>query len=293
MTAMGHAVEIRGLTKSFPGFRLDGVDLVLPRGYIMGLVGPNGAGKTTLIKCLLGMLHADAGSVSVLGRPVTPGTGGHPGVGVVLDRASYVQDWTLGDVGRATRLFSPAWSERRYRSHLERFGLDARRLVKDLSRGMTTKLMVAVALARDAELLVLDEPTSGLDPASREELLGTLQDFLIDERRAVLFSTHVTSDLEAVADHVTVLLDGRVFASATTDDLLAGYRLVRGGPGELPPGLRRRLIGLREHASGFEALAAVSDLPGGSGPAPAPSGHDGLLVEPAGLDQIVAHLGRR
>ncbi|MEU6742193.1 ABC transporter ATP-binding protein [Streptosporangium sandarakinum] len=280
--AVENAIEIRGLTKSFEGFTLKDIDLVLPRGYVMGLVGPNGSGKTTLIKCLLGLLHADSGTVKVLGRKVTPETGGPGGVGVVLDRATYVEDWNLDEVGRAVGMFGPAWSAERYRALLDRFGLDRKRKVKDLSRGMTTKLMVATALAREVELLVLDEPTSGLDPASREELLETLQDVLTDDRRAVLFSTHITSDLEAIADHMTVLLDGEVFAATTTHELLDAYRLVRGGPADLSPELRAALVAVREHRSGFEGLGPTADL----------TGLDDVLVEPAKLDQIIAYLGR-
>ncbi|PZG15840.1 ABC transporter ATP-binding protein [Nonomuraea aridisoli] len=280
--AVENAIEIRGLTKSFEGFTLRNVDLVLPRGYVMGLVGPNGSGKTTLIKCLLGLLHADSGTVRVLGREVTPETGGHPGVGAVLDRATYAEDWNLDEVGRAVGMFGPAWSTERYRALLDRFGLDRKRKVKDLSRGMTTKLMVAAALARDVELLILDEPTSGLDPTSREQLLETLQDVLVDDRRAVLFSTHITADLETIADHVTVLLGGEVFAAATTDELLDAYRLVRGGPADLSPALREALVAVREHRSGFEGLGPAADL----------AGLDDVVVEPARLDQIVAYLGR-
>ncbi|WP_223145051.1 ABC transporter ATP-binding protein [Actinotalea subterranea] len=279
-----NALAVQGLTKSFGGFALRDVTLTLPTGYVMGFVGPNGAGKTTTIKCLLGMLRIDGGTVEVLGRRVDAGAPGPADdVGVVLDRPYYVSDWRLDDVESALRPFYSRWDGDRWSSLLDRFELDRRRKVKDLSRGMGMKLMVAAALSHDARLLVLDEPTSGLDPAARDELLTILSEFLEDEQHSVLFSTHITTDLERIADYVTFIRDGAIVSTGTKDDLLDAYRVVRGGPQDAPPPGTPGFVSTRRHGSGFEALAraeAVRDLP------------DGVVVEPASLDDIVIHVGR-
>jgi ABC-2 type transport system ATP-binding protein len=161
------------------GFALRDVSFELPTGYVMGLTGANGAGKTTAIRCLLGMREIDAGEIELLGRRVPGPVALRQDVGVVLDHTYLVGDWRLAEVERALRPFYDRWDGVRYRQLLEEFGLELRAKVKDLSRGMAMKLMIAVALSHRARLLVFDEPTSGLDPVARDEL-GIIGDFLLD-----------------------------------------------------------------------------------------------------------------
>ncbi|WP_226913231.1 ABC transporter ATP-binding protein [Gephyromycinifex aptenodytis] len=226
------------------------MDLVLPRGYVMGFIGTNGAGKTTTIKAALGMLIPDSGVIQA--PPMER-------IGVVLDSPFYVRDWRVRDVARAVAPFYPHWDQSKFESLCADFGLAQKPRVKELSRGQGMKLMTAVALAHDAELLILDEPTSGLDPLARDHFLDILAEFMQDESHAVLFSTHITSDLERIADLVTVIDSGRIVTSQATEDLLERFVLVRGGPDDLPGQLRHRVHGLREHSVGFDALVDADD----------------------------------
>lgn len=238
-------VEIRQLTKHYPGFTLDQITFDVQPGFVTGFVGANGSGKTTTIKCALGLVHPDGGTARCLP---------HAQVGVVFDTPPYHGEWRVGDVERALHRFYPVWHEDFFASHLDRAGIDRRKKVKELSRGMGMRLQLAVAMAHEPELLILDEPTSGLDPLGRSELVDDLAQFMTDERHAVWFSTHITTDLDRLADQLVVLDSGRVFASGLADEVLNDYAVVRGGPASLSAELRAGVIGLRETPTGWEGL---------------------------------------
>lgn len=279
---MSEMLEVKGLGKSYATFHLSDVTFSLPYGYIMGFIGQNGAGKTTTIKLILGAIQADAGSVKLFGASSGDGAGNQANpnerIGVVLDTPLYIEDWTVDDVERAVSPFYARWDAGRFASLRERFRLERKAKVKDLSRGMKVKLQIAVALCHGAELLILDEPTSGLDPVAREEVCDLLQEFVGDEGRSVLFSTHITSDLERVADYITYIRDGSIVYTGTKDELLGRYVRVAGGLDELDAAQRGLIIGYRGHAVGFEGIAAASDLsrlPGG------------LVIDPVSLDDII------
>ncbi|GAB95733.1 ABC-2 type transport system ATP-binding protein [Kineosphaera limosa] len=267
------ALTITDLVKRFDDFTLEGIDLQVPRGYVVGLVGANGSGKTTTIGCALGLVVPGSGTIDI--PPMDR-------VGVVLDSHYFVPWWTPTSLENAVRPFYPRWSPERYRSLLVRFGIKTGTKIQDLSRGQTMRLQLAVALAHDPDLLILDEPTSGLDPLARDGFVDVIADFMTDESHSVLFSTHITADLEKIADHVVVLADGRVAATASTADLIEQYRLVRGGPDELTDELRATLLGLREHPVGFEGLARSGDA----------DSWGGLVVEAPSLDQIVVGIAK-
>lgn len=275
------ALAVRHLAATRGTFQLRDVSFELPTGYVLGFVGPNGAGKTTTIRCLLGMITPDSGEIEVLGSVLPADPRLREDVGVVLDRTCLVGEWRVAEVERVLRRFYRRWDAARYRTLLDGFGLDTAQRVSELSRGQSMKLSIAVALSHHARLLVLDEPTSGLDPVARDELVGILGDFLADGGEGVLFSTHITSDLERVADLVTLLDQGRVVASGPKDELLDAYRIVRGGPGDLD-GTDVRLSGTRRTDVGVEALVAAADVDR----LPAD-----LLVERPTLDQLVVKIG--
>lgn len=201
------ALQIRGLRKHFETFTLDGIDLDVPRGYVVGLVGANGSGKTTTIGAAIGTVVPDEGHIAM--PPMDR-------VGVVLDTPYFLHSWTPPAIEKAVRPFYPAWSGDRYRSLLTRLGVPTDTRLTDMSRGTGMKLQMAVALAHEPTLLVLDEPTSGLDPLARDEFIDLVAEFMQEESRAVLFSTHITSDLERIADYVAVLDRGRLLTSAPT-----------------------------------------------------------------------------
>jgi ABC-2 type transport system ATP-binding protein len=277
------AFALRGVgTAVSARFALRDVSFELPTGYVMGLIGANGAGKTTAIRCLLGLRRFESGEAELLGRRVPGPVALRQDIGVVLDHTYLVGDWRLSDVERTLRPFYDRWDSRRYRELLDGFGLDPRARVRDLSRGMAMKLTIAVALSHRARLLVFDEPTSGLDPVARDELVGIIGDFMVDERHSVLFSTHITTDLDRIGDYVTVIHDGRIVFSGTKDALLDGYRIVRGGPDDLDscPGVE--LIGARRTAAGVQALVRADE-------AALLDGH--VLVEPPTLEEIAVHVG--
>ena len=221
-------LEASELTKTYGGFKLGGVSLAVEPGTIVGLVGTNGAGKTTLIKSLLGLVRPDGGQAKLFGRPMWENGNQRAAaqeaaqvkerVGVVFDGVSFPGELRVRDVARVMPAVYRAWDATLFGSYLERFGLDGRKRVKELSRGMGMKLMLACALSHAADLLILDEATAGLDPMAREEILGILRDFMVGGAgRGILLATHITSDLEHIADYVVCLDAGKLAFSLEKD----------------------------------------------------------------------------
>ena len=203
-------LSVNGLCKTYPAFRLEDVTFSVEAGTIMGFIGRNGAGKTTTLKSLLGLVHPDAGSVECFGMDFT----GHEQevkqrIGYVVSTDGYYKKKKIRTITEVTRTFYPNWDEEAYRHYLEVFHLDEEKSPSQLSEGMKVKYSISLALSHRAELLILDEPTSGLDPVSRAELLDVFTQ-LRDKGVAILFSTHITSDLESCADAITYIKNGRL-----------------------------------------------------------------------------------
>ena len=205
-------------------------------------------------------------------------------IGVVMDNPFYVDEWTVRDVGKALKPFYRMWDSAQYAGLLADFGIDPAKKVKELSRGMKMKLMIASALSHGAELLILDEPTSGLDAVARNELMEILRDFMDDGSKGVLFSTHITTDLEKIADYITVINDGEILYSDTKDGLLEQYLLIRGGLHTLTAEQKRQIIGYREHTVGFDGLIHRSALP---------AMPKSAVTEKSNLDEIVVRFHDR
>jgi len=222
-----NAIEVTSLRKSYPKFSLD-ASFIVPTGFVTGFIGKNGAGKTTTLKCLLGMTLPDSGDITILGKPVSD-VSVKADLGVLFDQPYYQEDWTAIDVERALKPYYTGWNSETYRSYLDRFSLPEKKKFKDLSRGMKMKLGLSASLAHDAKLLLLDEPTGGLDPVVREEILDIMRDYLLDETRTIFFSTHITSDLEKIADRIIFISDGRIIFDGEKDALTEEYVLVKGG----------------------------------------------------------------
>ena len=278
---MNNILEVRGLCKSYDSFILKDVSFDVPTGYIMGFIGPNGAGKTTTIKLMLGIIKRDAGTVNMFGREANHAQ--NENIGVVMDAPMYIDEWTLDDVKRAISPFYKQWDNRLYANYLKSFRLDAKKKVKDLSRGMKVKLQIAAALSHNARILILDEPTSGLDPVARDEICDLLREFVVDEGKSVLFSTHITSDLEKTADYITFILNGAIAFTGEKDDLLQRYTRVTGGLDELNAEQKRLVIGCREHGTGFEGMVEtvnVEKLP------------KTVLTEEISLDEIIIFMNK-
>ena len=284
--AIAPILQIRGLTKRYKAFTLEGASLSIPSGTMMGLLGPNGAGKTTLIKAILGLVRLDGGAMSFQCQDlVKHGPELRRRIAFVPDEPRFAPGARLSTLKEVYAPFYPDFDEARWRSLMADFKLDPSRKAKELSLGQRTRFALSLALARDWILLALDEPTTGLDPVFRRELLQRFSERL-DEGRAILFSTHITSDLEGLADHVTFLRDGRVVVSDTQDSIRERWGLVKGGPELLSEPVRRAFRGLRETPHGFEAL--TDNVQGAR-----EHFQDRALVERASLEDILVLLGRR
>ncbi len=258
---MINAIEIKNLCKEYNGFKLNNVSFTLPKGYIMGLIGPNGAGKTTTIKLMLNMLRKTDGDIKIMGMDsVNDQNNIKEDIGAVFDSNYFVQDWTVKEVEKSIGIFYNSWDSNKFKEMTKRFGLEPNKKVKELSRGMQMKLMVACAFSHDAKLLILDEPTSGLDPVARDELLDILSEFIQNGERSVLFSTHITSDLDKIADYITFINNGNIFYTGPKDDFIDGFRMVKGGMSELNNELEKKMIGIRKFSTGFEGLIKTSDI---------------------------------
>lgn len=276
------ALSIDGVTKRYDsGFTLEDVTFDLPAGYIMGLIGPNGAGKSTLIKLILNMIRRDAGSISVLGMDnIRSEEATKEQLGIVFDTHYFIEAWTVRKAGQAMAPMYSTWNQQAFDSYLRRFGLDERKKVKELSRGMQMKLMLAVALSHDAKLLILDEPTSGLDVLGRDELMDILHEYIEDGAHSVLFSTHITDDLEHAADFITYITGGRLYYSGPKDEFEDSFRLVKGGPEQFEL-LQGRALGTHHYATGFDALVSVSAAEN------LRDGNAHLAIEPVSIDDII------
>lgn len=222
------SLEVRNLCKRYPVFTLQDVSLSIPQGAVMGLIGRNGAGKSTTLKSLLGLVHPDGGEVRFFGKDFAENEQYcKENLGVVLGGIDFYQKKKVKTITDVTRRFYAAWDEVKYRHYLQLFGIDENKRVDQLSSGMKVKYLIALALSHDAKLLILDEPTSGLDPVSRDDLTELFRTLVADGRRSILFSTHITSDLDKCATHITYIRDGKVEASGEKAAFMASFDHLR------------------------------------------------------------------
>lgn len=225
---MENAIEVKGLTKKRDTFFLNNVNLTVPKGYIVGLIGENGAGKSTTIKAILNLIHKDSGTIKIFGQDYQQ----HEKeikqqIGVVFDDCHFPKQLTAKDLNLILKNIYSNWDTNLYHDYLNQFKLPLNKPIKDLSRGMKMKLSLATALSHRPKLLILDEPTSGLDPIVRNEILDIFLDFIQDEEHSVLISSHITSDLEKIADYITFIHEGEIVFSDSKDHLLYDYGLIK------------------------------------------------------------------
>ena len=276
-------LELKGVYKKFPDFTLNNINFSLPKGYIMGLVGPNGAGKTTTIQLILNMLEKDAGEILVFGKDnVKSENIIKQNVGVVFDNLFYADSWTIKDTEKAVSIFYDHWKPDVFGKMVSRFHLPLGKKVGEFSRGMQIKLMLACAFSHDARLLILDEPTSGLDPVTRDEFLEILQDYIKDGERSVLFSTHITTDLERVADYITLINQGELFFTGSMEDLMNRYRLIKGKLRDLTPALENSILGIRKTDMGFEGLIDTNEA----------TKYKNCVIDTPSIDDVVIHVSK-
>ena len=251
---MSAILEVDNLRKEYRDFNLN-VSFSLERGYLMGFIGPNGAGKSTTIKLIMNLLKKDSGTIKVFGLDnVKNEIEIKQRIGFVYDQNYYYDELTVEEMKGIISRFYADWDDELYRDYLKIFDLDPRKKIKELSKGMQMKFSLIMALSHQAELVIMDEPTSGLDPIVRRELLQILSEILQDENKGILLSTHITSDLDKIADYITFINQGRIVESTTRDFLLENYGVVRGKKELLRQTDKGLLIGVKENEFGFEAL---------------------------------------
>ena len=225
---MENILEIKNLSKKYNGFELKNVNIELPKGMIMGFIGENGAGKTTTIKSILNVINRDSGEIKIFGldnkeneRKIKED------IGVVLDDSFLSEYLNPSDLNKIMKNIYKNWDEKLYFKYIEDFKLPKEKMSKEYSSGMKMKLKIAVALAHHPKLLILDEPTSGLDPVARNEILDIFQEFIQDEEHGIFVSSHITSDLEHIADYITFINNGEIIFTKTRDELLENYGIVK------------------------------------------------------------------
>ncbi|GIP51184.1 ABC transporter ATP-binding protein [Paenibacillus vini] len=259
------ALDIRNLNKKYPNFELRDISFQLEKGYIMGFIGANGAGKTTTIKSMLNMIRIDSGEVRILGKNIAEHeTELKQEIGLAFGGVDFYTRSKLKVMTGVIKKFYKNWDQDTYYKYLRRFKLDENKKIAELSAGMRVKYNLALALSHGAKLLILDEPTSGLDPAARDDLLDIFQELVVDGEISILFSTHITSDLEKCADYITFIDNGQIVASSEKNELLESYRLLNGSESQLNQ-VKDKMISYKVNSFGFTGLIRSSDFDSGSG----------------------------
>ena len=279
---MMNKIEARKLKKKYDNFSLNDMSFSIPKGYITGLIGKNGMGKTTTIKCILS-LNKYNGEIFYDGNKIKD-LGYLQDVGVIMSDSFLAKDWTLTLVNKAMKVGYDNWNEDTYFSYLKRFDLNKSLKVQELSRGMKIKLMLSIALSHKANTLILDEPTSGLDPSMRDEFTDIIKDFISIDGNTVVYSTHITQDLDRIADYIIFIDDGNIIFNGPMEDFLDMYVVVKGGEEDLDLIKGLNIIGFKKTSLYFEALVEKKNLH---------NIDDKLVFENPDIEKIMVLYGRK
>jgi ABC-2 type transport system ATP-binding protein len=255
------ALEITNLRKAYKNFILKDVSFTLPPGFIMGMIGANGAGKTTIIKLIMNLIRRDGGEIRIFGMDNRrEEAAARQRIGFVFDTPSFIKDIKLSVIAAGIAPFYAGWDQGTFLELAREFDLPLNKTVKKLSQGMQTKFALALALSHNADLILMDEPTTGLDPVFRRELLGRLAGIIQDQGKSILFSTHITTDLEKTADYIALIRDGELLFCRTREELQENFGLVKGGIELLDESLRPLWVSLKKNEYGVTALTADRPL---------------------------------
>ena len=248
-------LKVEGLTKQYPEFNLTDVSFGLEKGYILGFIGRNGAGKTTTIKSILNLVTPTSGSIEIFGKNFSENELElKEKIGYLIGDVNYYGKTKVKTISAVYKKFFTKWDEQAYRSYVERFKISENKKIEELSSGMKVKYGLTLALSHGAELFILDEPTSVLDPIARDELLDLFQEIVSDGEKSVLFSTHITSDLDKCADFILFIKDGKIVSNSTKDDLINSHLIVKGSLNDLTAENEKRFIGMKKNKFGFTGL---------------------------------------
>lgn len=252
---MDDILKVTGLNKSYDNFSLKDVSFTLPEGCITGFIGVNGAGKTTTLQSILGLTSRISGHINFFGMDIEKDARKiKDRIGVVLDDGCFYDELSLAEMKDVIASAYSAWSEQDFKEYIERFELSPKQKINTLSKGMKMKYALALALSHNAELLIMDEPTSGLDPLIRGQLLTILTDYMSKGGKGVFFSTHITSDLDKIADMLILIDNGRIVFQEEKDTLLDSYRIVKGDMRKMDETIRKLFLRISETAYGFTGI---------------------------------------
>lgn len=273
-------LEVHNLSKDYGDFVLDKLSFSIPRGVIMGLIGENGAGKSTTINCILNEITMTDGEITIFGKNnILEEVFIKNKIGIIFDENHFPDILTPIELGKCMAGIYSSWQSREYQNYLTQFELPLKKKIKDFSRGMKVKLAFAVALSHKAELLILDEATSGLDPVIRDDILDILIDFVQNENHSILFSTHITSDLEKVADYITFIHKGKLIFSYPKDELIDNYGVVICSATVFENMDKSEIIAFRKQDFQYKALVRNRRK--------AEKNYPKAIVEPANIDDIM------
>ena len=275
-----NAIEINGITKKYDGFTLDGISFDLPKGNILGFIGQNGAGKTTTIKSILNIIAPDSGEIKIFGLDhIKHENEIKKHISAVFDEIPFHDSFTATAINTVMKGMYSEWDEKLYFSYLEKFGLPKKKKIGKLSQGMKMKLQIAYTLSHDAKLLIMDEATTGLDPIVRSEILDIFREYLKDGERSILMSSHITSDIEKIADCVAFIDRGKILLSGYKDDIIENHGMIKCSKAAFQEIAKEDYISARTNDFGAEVL--VSDR------AAAKQKYSGAVIEKASLEDIM------
>lgn len=276
---MDNILEVRNLTKQYADFTLDHVSFSIPKGTIMGLIGENGAGKSTTINAILDLIHKDDGTVTFWGQELSSTKQLKEDIGVVFDGINFYETLTAAKVGKISQAAYKQWDDLLYREYLNRFQLPTDKEIKTFSKGMKMKLCIAVALSHRPKLLILDEATSGLDPVMRDDILDVFLEFVQDEEHSIMISSHITTDLEKVADTITFIHQGKVLFCKAKDELLYHYGIIRCGAAIFDEIYKSEILAYRKEDYQWNVLVADKEK--------ARQRYKNAVVDDAAIDDIL------
>ncbi|MBX4258597.1 ABC transporter ATP-binding protein [Clostridium estertheticum] len=252
---MDNILEVKNLNKSYKDFTLENLTFNVERGAIMGFIGPNGSGKSTTIKLIMNLIKKNSGDINIFGLDNTKHNKEiKQRIGFVYDENYFYEELNIIEMKNILRPFYKSWNDTLFEKYIKEFELPKKNKIKNLSKGMKMKFSLALALCHNAELIIMDEPTSGLDPVFRSELIDILYNVIQDENVSIFFSTHITTDLEKIADYITFINKGKLVFSRTKDEIIENYGMVKGSKELLDNDIRREFVSIKESSFGFEAL---------------------------------------
>ncbi|MDE6739552.1 MAG: ABC transporter ATP-binding protein [Lachnospiraceae bacterium] len=277
-----NVIEIKNVTKDYGDFKLDNISFTVPEGSVCGFIGQNGAGKTTTIRLILDAINRDGGEIYLFGKNIDKDSASlREDIGVVFDEMGFHDFLTARQINTIMKNVYKNWNEEKYFEYLKRFSLPTQKACGSFSRGMRMKLQIAAALSHEAKLLIMDEPTSGLDPIVRNEMLQIFREYVIEEDHTILLSSHITGDLEKLADEVVFIDGGKIVLQGNKDEILEKHGILRCKKDELSAISESLIVSAEISSLGVEVL--VNDRKA------AEKLYPEMVIEPAGLDEIMIY----